>query len=971
MKNSLCKAMIPMLLTGLMIISSIFFSPSQAKGEAASDLLGRYSCSKVKELLESAPEEIFKMWANSGQFGSNSAQATEIIMRGELQGVLSHIGDINTLIQGLEELASGDPKNVAKIFADWALGKALTTLGTGVPGAVWTVCKELNTFAIALNAEIVDLNVKMFANFAEIDPKILSSGGEEYFLKTWLDSDSKVLETYGQNKTKAERLALLWDRTQRRAALLEYAKVKLGQKDFPPPSEWKNNRNLVRSVTRSMLDEVSSVIKKRKKIRQLQGVLKTQLNNLKKEQKVLTTFQALRDQVLVMTCQDPSPDCLSAYTSTLQTIEGLIMDAGDIKSAGSGTINGLKTTINALNSNLDDIFKKMNQSQLKIEKYCTRGKDEWQSVNKAVDQAKAATANAAAQAVRAGGYMKKACAATTLADAGKAASMAQDAAAAATQVANSLSFLGNTLEKHAPPLPIDFSEVATGLSNIDSRLTALEESIQKNFKKKEKAMGGVAKAKNQAIALEKECKGAKDTGLIDQTIAKLERVVSQIPDIRADINTLASLQSKTGLIHKRLAGLKQKENKNRECLKNIPDMRDLVHLVQNLFRKANADRDNAIQHANAAAACYTNLKNKCGSKERLDGQGNCICIDGYEKINGECKKKCRANEERAANGNCVPKEPRCTGDSDCQVGYVCNKRTGKCVSPFDSNYSDYNDAMAQRDDDRSQNVADQTAADQGTQKGNNFTSDGLGKDLDDMQSDISKKCKNNSQCPDDFVCQNGECVQKIGCTSASDCRAGQECQNGSCVDITPANKPATLTVSPANKAVVLNETVNFTAIYTSPDGTSQNVTGKAQWSPSSSLSKGAIGVYAVTANYQGLTATAQITVVQEKGMDDITVSKKIITVTFWDHGKEDGDMIDILINGKVAFPGITLKTAHQSRTITMNASVIVVGFKALNVGSIAPNTATVTFSSVTAGKETQQYTLTKDQEANMNVNYKP
>ena len=85
MKNSLCKAMIPIFLTGLMIISSIIFSSSQAKGEAASDLLGRYSCSKVKALLESAPEDIFKMWANSGQFGSNSAKATEIIMRGELQ----------------------------------------------------------------------------------------------------------------------------------------------------------------------------------------------------------------------------------------------------------------------------------------------------------------------------------------------------------------------------------------------------------------------------------------------------------------------------------------------------------------------------------------------------------------------------------------------------------------------------------------------------------------------------------------------------------------------------------------------------------------------------------------------------------------------------------------------------------------------------------------------------------------------
>jgi archaellum component FlaF (FlaF/FlaG flagellin family) len=172
-------------------------------------------------------------------------------------------------------------------------------------------------------------------------------------------------------------------------------------------------------------------------------------------------------------------------------------------------------------------------------------------------------------------------------------------------------------------------------------------------------------------------------------------------------------------------------------------------------------------------------------------------------------------------------------------------------------------------------------------------------------------------------------------------------------------------------AVVLNETVNFKATFTDTDGTSRDVTAEASWSPSASFSKGTIGVYPVTVSHKGLTASSQITVVKEKGMDDITVNEKTVTVTFWDHGQQDGDMIDILINGEVVFPGITLTNAHQSRTITMNADIIVVGFKALNVGSIPPNTASVTFTSVTAGKPTQTYSLNQNQEANMNVNYKP
>jgi archaellum component FlaF (FlaF/FlaG flagellin family) len=198
------------------------------------------------------------------------------------------------------------------------------------------------------------------------------------------------------------------------------------------------------------------------------------------------------------------------------------------------------------------------------------------------------------------------------------------------------------------------------------------------------------------------------------------------------------------------------------------------------------------------------------------------------------------------------------------------------------------------------------------------------------------------------------------------------CENGDCVAPPKPDQPATLAISPANKAVVVGEAVDFTCTYTDTTGNSKNVTAEASWDPAPRLTTSEIGVYTVTAGYQGLSAEAQVTVVKEKGMEDITVNEKTITVTYWDSGKmEDGDMIDILINGKVVFPGITLTFAKQSQTITMNADVIVVGFRALNEGRVTPNTATVAFTSVVDGKPEQEYELKKNQEANMNVTYRP
>ncbi|MFO8240241.1 MAG: EB domain-containing protein, partial [Dissulfuribacterales bacterium] len=215
-------------------------------------------------------------------------------------------------------------------------------------------------------------------------------------------------------------------------------------------------------------------------------------------------------------------------------------------------------------------------------------------------------------------------------------------------------------------------------------------------------------------------------------------------------------------------------------------------------------------------------------------------------------------------------------------------------------------------------------------------------------------------CPTGYVCENGKCVQKVECKQDQDCQKGQVCKDGKCIQ-KPESEPKTLAVSPANKAIKINESLPLKATLIMEDGTKKDVTKdqKTKWDSGNPFSKGTIGQYTVKATYNNkVQGTAMITVVKEKGMQDITVNSKTITVTFFDHGRYvDGDIININVNGKAVYKGITLTRAPQSRTITMDADIIVFGFTAVNEGSVPPNTATVTFSNVTKGQQKQQYTL--------------
>ena len=107
------------------------------------------------------------------------------------------------------------------------------------------------------------------------------------------------------------------------------------------------------------------------------------------------------------------------------------------------------------------------------------------------------------------------------------------------------------------------------------------------------------------------------------------------------------------------------------------------------------------------------------------------------------------------------------------------------------------------------------------------------------------------------------------------------------------------------------------------------------------------------------------------GLSDVTVSQRNITLRMWDHGRIDGDQIDLIVNGTylltnhvlVAPPGTTVNATLNSG----NNTIIV---HADNVGTwggfpCPPNTASLEISHVTSGDPTQEWSVGLNENASL------
>ena len=105
-----------------------------------------------------------------------------------------------------------------------------------------------------------------------------------------------------------------------------------------------------------------------------------------------------------------------------------------------------------------------------------------------------------------------------------------------------------------------------------------------------------------------------------------------------------------------------------------------------------------------------------------------------------------------------------------------------------------------------------------------------------------------------------------------------------------------------------------------------------------------------------------------KDLTDVTVGRRDVTITVWDHGTEDGDIINIYLNGKVLKSKLRLTKKKQAFRVNLSGGQNRFEVEAVNEGSQSPNTATVEISNVTKGKPSQVYERKSGQKTSMNLN---
>lgn len=97
----------------------------------------------------------------------------------------------------------------------------------------------------------------------------------------------------------------------------------------------------------------------------------------------------------------------------------------------------------------------------------------------------------------------------------------------------------------------------------------------------------------------------------------------------------------------------------------------------------------------------------------------------------------------------------------------------------------------------------------------------------------------------------------------------------------------------------------------------------------------------------------------KRGLSNVTVNSRNITISVWDYGKIDGDIINILVNGRVISGGnrVTLAAKPKVFKLTLNPGKNNITIYAVNEGSDPPNTASLKISNVVQGKGQQQYSI--------------
>jgi hypothetical protein len=234
------------------------------------------------------------------------------------------------------------------------------------------------------------------------------------------------------------------------------------------------------------------------------------------------------------------------------------------------------------------------------------------------------------------------------------------------------------------------------------------------------------------------------------------------------------------------------------------------------------------------------------------------CRDGYEMVAGDCLPLCGPGMKRDKEGRCVSKK-----GCSCPEGLVCNDND-ECIAPFDEGYSGFITARGQKENERSENVIDQTTIDRsfgGGKKGgkdNEFSSAGLDDDL----TNIATGCKSDEDCPEGYACDGYKCTKTEKSTPPAEPSGTDD----------PPEEPGTETA--ASTGIDIDE------VGTAPQGKSRIVDG--QLVP---VENWPVNIAGMTLTLTG--ASNQTTTSDQSGkfsFNEIPAGDYTISVKEWDYG---------------------------------------------------------------------------------------
>lgn len=281
-------------------------STDQRFHEDVAALIKKYGCKKLKEWAQQGVVELWNAWATAEILGSEVGIATDIARRGNINIVMQNLENINKLIEVLEEAINGEPKKTLEKIAELIATDGMTYLtGSGTPALVFTSIKTLGEFAQYLNKEILIINIRTIANYADTDPCIF-------------DPDHYLLH-YARIREIKPGDPVTWNDIHNpfRIAIYEFAQHRMAETKLPPLNEiWGNqqNINLLRTVTHTMLKEVCQYWC-------YKLTLKKQVNKLIEEQSLLLRFKAVLSFINNYDCQGEENPC-TIPNATLVEVNG-------------------------------------------------------------------------------------------------------------------------------------------------------------------------------------------------------------------------------------------------------------------------------------------------------------------------------------------------------------------------------------------------------------------------------------------------------------------------------------------------------------------------------------------------------------------------------------------------------------------------------------------------------------------------